>query len=184
MMVGKNTLTLGALHLLTASRCSSSNTAGLAAVWHRTKVRIGLERCCWLFFRAHCSPPDSTFLYTTPLSTFGFWLALEDVTIDNGALWAIPGSHLEWPINRRFVRASQGGVKFDGSDNYPEESDPRWKPLECAAGTLILIHGSVLHYSKPNNSGVSRNAWTFHIIDSAAAYSELNWLNPPALVPL
>lgn len=36
---------------------------------------------------------DSTFLYTTPPSVVGYWLALEDATKTNGCLWAIPGSH-------------------------------------------------------------------------------------------
>jgi ectoine hydroxylase-related dioxygenase (phytanoyl-CoA dioxygenase family) len=36
---------------------------------------------------------DSTFLYTEPRTCTGLWLALEDATINNGCLWAIPGSH-------------------------------------------------------------------------------------------
>lgn len=36
---------------------------------------------------------DSTFLYTSPPSVIGYWLALEDATKLNGCLWAIPGSH-------------------------------------------------------------------------------------------
>jgi len=33
----------------------------------------------------------------------GLWIALEDVTLENGCLWFIPGSHREG-ITRRFVR--------------------------------------------------------------------------------
>ncbi|GJM96356.1 hypothetical protein PR202_ga13182 [Eleusine coracana subsp. coracana] len=36
---------------------------------------------------------DSTFLYTEPRTCTGLWLALQDATISNGCLWAIPGSH-------------------------------------------------------------------------------------------
>lgn len=36
---------------------------------------------------------DNSFLYTEPTSCTGLWLALEDATITNGCLWAIPGSH-------------------------------------------------------------------------------------------
>ena len=36
---------------------------------------------------------DSTFLYDEPVSIAGLWLALEDATIENGCLWAIPGGH-------------------------------------------------------------------------------------------
>ena len=33
----------------------------------------------------------------------GLWFALEDVTLENGCLWFIPGSHKEG-ISRRFIR--------------------------------------------------------------------------------
>lgn len=36
---------------------------------------------------------DNSFLYTEPTTCTGLWLALEDATILNGCLWAIPGSH-------------------------------------------------------------------------------------------
>lgn len=36
---------------------------------------------------------DGTFLYTEPQSVTGFWWALEDCTLTNGCLWAVPGSH-------------------------------------------------------------------------------------------
>ncbi|PIA26515.1 hypothetical protein AQUCO_09100002v1 [Aquilegia coerulea] len=36
---------------------------------------------------------DNSFLYTEPPSCTGLWLALEDATVINGCLWAIPGSH-------------------------------------------------------------------------------------------
>ena len=36
---------------------------------------------------------DSTFLHTDPMKLIGFWIALEDATLDNGCLWFIPGSH-------------------------------------------------------------------------------------------
>lgn len=36
---------------------------------------------------------DNSFLYTDPPTCTGLWLALEDATVTNGCLWAIPGSH-------------------------------------------------------------------------------------------
>lgn len=35
---------------------------------------------------------DNSFLYTEPQTCTGLWLALEDATVVNGCLWAIPGS--------------------------------------------------------------------------------------------
>jgi phytanoyl-CoA hydroxylase len=36
---------------------------------------------------------DSTFLYTEPQNIVGLWFALEDATLENGCLWAMPGGH-------------------------------------------------------------------------------------------
>ena len=36
---------------------------------------------------------DSTFLHTSPMKLMGYWIALEDATVENGCLWFIPGSH-------------------------------------------------------------------------------------------
>lgn len=47
------------------------------------------------------------------------------------------------------------------------------------AGTCILIHGQVIHYSESNKSTKSRNAYTFHVIEQRnTKYSENNWLQP------
>jgi hypothetical protein len=36
---------------------------------------------------------DSTFVNTKPLTCNALWFALEDVTMENGCLWVVPGSH-------------------------------------------------------------------------------------------
>lgn len=46
---------------------------------------------------------DSTYLYTDPIPPVGFWIALQDVTIQNGCLWISPGSHKSG-IHRRLIR--------------------------------------------------------------------------------
>ena len=40
----------------------------------------------------HC---DNSFLTTDPWSCTGVWIALDDATIENGCLWAVPKSHNE-----------------------------------------------------------------------------------------
>lgn len=55
---------------------------------------------------------DSTFLFTDPPTVVGLWLALEDATLHNGCLWAIPGSHrCAEGLGLRLV----GGGAFQGS---------------------------------------------------------------------
>lgn len=64
-------------------------------------------------------------------------------------------------IDRRFVRRQpdgKGGTHFVDVDKGEELewSDEEAQIGECKAGTLVLIHGSVLHQSKMNLSDKSR----------------------------
>ena len=60
-----------------------------------------------------------------------------------------------------------------------------WRLTTHNVGTLVLIHGSVLHKSEKNTSLRTRFAYTFHMIESAphAVYDEKNWLQPTAEMP-
>jgi phytanoyl-CoA hydroxylase len=125
---------------------------------------------------------DATFLYTEPLRLVGLWFALEDATIENGCLWAIPGGH-KLGLKSRFVRAEGGGTRFEVIDNtpWPEE---KVQPLEVKQGTVIVLHGLLPHLSRENRSSRSRHAYTLHIIDASANYPLNNWLQRSAGLPL
>jgi phytanoyl-CoA hydroxylase len=124
---------------------------------------------------------DSTFLYTEPPSVVAFWFALEDATKDNGCLWVLPDSQHQ-PVTRRFVREGDGVVFKMLIEGEP----PRWDtnqfiPLECSAGSLVVMHGNLVHMSYENKSDVSRHAYTFHVIEGEYPYPEDNWFIYPSL---
>jgi phytanoyl-CoA hydroxylase len=121
---------------------------------------------------------DSTFLYTDPPSVVGLWFALEDATLDNGAMWALRGGHRAG-IKARFVRTGADRVRTDVLDPTPWPPVSRengYVPLEAPKGTLILLHGSLPHLSGPNTSDRSRHAYALHVIEAGAAYPADNWL--------
>lgn len=124
------------------------------------------------------SHQDSVFLYTDPPSAVGFWFALEDCTTTNGCLSFVPGSHKTSPITKRFVRQDSGTGFIDLGGELREPNDDEFKIEECSAGTLVVIHGNVLHKSEANRSLKSRYIYTFHIIEGDAIYDEKNWLQP------
>ena len=70
------------------------------------------------------------------------------------------------------------GEGWDGEGEG--EGEGEYTIEECAAGTLVLIHGNVLHASERNTSGKSRFVYTFHVIEGESVYDERNWLRPPA----
>ncbi|KAJ5909466.1 hypothetical protein N7504_004109 [Penicillium tannophilum] len=142
------------------------------------------------------SHQDSEFLYTDPPSAVGWWYALQDAGTGNGTLGMIKGSHKGAKgghIKRRFVRKTgASGTEFivnEGpalpkgmeEEKSSEPSEEDLEILEVKAGSLVLIHGNVLHKSEKNTSERSRYAYTFHVIEGAEGweYDQRNWLQPP-----
>jgi phytanoyl-CoA hydroxylase len=146
------------------------------------------------------SHQDSTFLYTDPPSAVGWWYALEDATAENGCLSFAAGSHKRAAIEKRFVRTGekgsegtgfidndgarfpkslQNGVNGSEKDYEVVEKEEKYDMGEVKAGTLVLIHGNILHKSEKNTSGKSRNIYTFHVIEGEQRYDARNWLQPP-----
>ena len=124
---------------------------------------------------------DATFLYTEPPSVVGFWFAIEDATIENGCLWALPGGHTA-NLKSRFVRKEGGGTQLVVFDESTVDVD-KLVPLEVTRGTLILLHGLLPHLSKVTRSKKSRHAFTLHIIEGDYHYPEDNWLQRPKYTP-
>jgi phytanoyl-CoA hydroxylase len=116
---------------------------------------------------------DSTFLYTEPVDIVGLWFAIEDATIENGCLWAIPGGHRRG-LKSRWVRADQG-MKLVVFDEEPWD-EKRLEPLEASKGSLIVLDGLLPHRSFENKSARSRHAYTLHLIRKDAKYPKENWL--------
>lgn len=126
---------------------------------------------------------DATFLYTEPLSVTGFWIALEDATLDNGCLWVMPGGHLD-PLRRRFQRKVGGGTEFTTLDARPLPRPGELSALPVAAGTLVVLHGLLPHFSGANRSPRRRLAYALHCIEAAAEYPASNWLRRGPQMPL
>jgi len=124
---------------------------------------------------------DSTFLYTEPIDIVGLWFALEDATVENGCLWAIPGGHRHG-LKSRWVRAPENKMKFEIFDAAPWPED-QLVPLEVSKGSLILLHGLLPHRSFENRSAQSRHAYTLHLIHGDARYPEDNWLQRADSMP-
>ncbi len=129
---------------------------------------------------------DGAFLYTEPQSVLGFWWALDECTLDNGCLWAVPGSH-HLGVTRRYRRSdppSAGGVEFVPLEPVVWSLEGA-VPVVVDKGALVLIHSSVVHYSADNRSPVARHAYTLHAIEGKEGvnYPADNWLQRPSEFP-
>lgn len=121
---------------------------------------------------------DASFFFTTPQSVVTYWFAIEDATLENGCLWVEPTGH-KGPLRERFNR-------FGSDTNMTTLDELAW-PTESGiavpvkAGSLVVFHGHLPHYSAPNRSDKSRQAYTLHVTDARAEYASENWLQADRL---
>jgi phytanoyl-CoA hydroxylase len=134
---------------------------------------------------------DAAFLFTDPLSVTGFWFAIEDATMENGCMWAAPGGQ-RTALRKVFARnlpygdprSDDAGTHFDVLDASPLPTPQDLVPIEAPAGTLVVLHGLLPHWSDVNRSSRSRHAFSLHCISAASEYPSWNWLQRPASLPV
>lgn len=125
---------------------------------------------------------DSTYIYVKDQPVLGLWFALEDATLENGCLWAIPGGHLNG-LKSRSIRDKNDNVSTTIFDDSPWPLE-HMVPLEVPRGSVILLHGQAPHMSRENISSKSRHAYTLHIISGKHEYAGDNWLQRSNNFPL
>lgn len=150
-----------------------TNPPSAIGFWFALEDCTTKNGCLSFLPKSHRWPRDSSVKSTTytPLDPPGY---TEEFGVPRG-------------INKRFVRKvpsdPTAGTDFETFD-HPEETQWDEKAAEiaeCKAGTLVLIHGSVLHKSEKNTSAQSRFVYTFHMIEgdtTRAHYDDKNWLQP------
>jgi phytanoyl-CoA hydroxylase len=124
---------------------------------------------------------DATYFQTEPVTVTSLWFALERADRTNGCLWVQRGGH-RTPLRERFV-VDAAGSRLERVDETPWPSDEGAEPVEVEAGTLVVFHGLLPHYSAPNRSETSRHAYTLHFVDAGARYAATNWLQRSAAFP-
>lgn len=123
---------------------------------------------------------DHTYLWTEPPSVIGFWFAIDDATVENGCMWALPGGHRIPVKSRSRLNTLRTATVLDILDTEPYPGTGL-VALEARRGTLVLLDGALPHFSGPNLSDKPRHAYTVHAIDGRAQYLSDNWLQRPTL---
>jgi ectoine hydroxylase-related dioxygenase (phytanoyl-CoA dioxygenase family) len=80
------------------------------------------------------------------------WLAIDDVTIQNGCVRFIPGSHKSYAPHHEIVTTNPNNITVQ-----PGHADPAKEvPVEIKAGSMSVHHSLTLHRSLPNMSDRAR----------------------------
>ena len=99
------------------------------------------------------------------------WVPLCDVTIENGPIMILPGSHYD---HFNVIRAPTLPFFFSGEEDMIVRE---LIPMEVKAGTAVILNQSVIHYSPENKSNKIRKAITAGI-KSAGAQMYFHYKTP------
>jgi len=122
---------------------------------------------------------DGSYLISEPATVTGMWIAIEDANRDNGCLWVQPGGHRS-PL-REIYQVERGEGELTILDTTPWPDSGSAIPVEVSAGSVVIFHDHMPHYSSQNLSDKSRHAFTLHVADKSSRWSDKNWLQRPAL---
>lgn len=122
---------------------------------------------------------DNIYIRSKPLSCFGIWVACDDATLENGAMWGIPGSH-KTPTNyfmKTKIDSTGRTIVYYDPPEKPKYDMSKAVPLEAEKGSVVLLHGDFVHFSHPNTSGMQRHAYTIHLVEGRNhTWESDNWL--------
>jgi phytanoyl-CoA hydroxylase len=119
---------------------------------------------------------DSPYFTIEPMSLTTCWIALDDVTLENGCLWVVPGSHRLGPLPH--------SEKWEIGDRVdmriPETAFDRnlEVPITLRAGSCSFHHSLLLHMSHPNQTPHPRRGLAFHYMTAKS-----RWTNETQPVP-
>jgi non-haem Fe2+, alpha-ketoglutarate-dependent halogenase len=125
---------------------------------------IGPDILCWTtnFFIKEASNPgfvswhqDSTYWGLDPDDVITAWVAFTDVTMENGCMQVIPGTHTvtQLPHNDTFHKDN---LLSRGQEIAVEVDKSKAVPLLMQAGEISLHHIKLVHGSEPNRSNDRR----------------------------
>lgn len=111
---------------------------------------------------------DSAYFSIEPMELVTCWTALDDVTLENGCLWVIPGDH------RRGLLHHTAWYVGDREDKQiPTEllDTDREVPITMPAGSCSLHHSLLPHRSTVNRTDQPRRGFAVHYMSARSRWT-------------
>lgn len=146
---------------------------GLSAVrvWHDQALFKGpwANPTSW-----HIDDPYWSF-YSRNATTI--WIALDDTTVQNGALYFLPGAHREAAFDNVLIGENVGSL----FDVYPNWKDRDPVCVEMKAGDASFHNGLAPHAAGPNMTPGSRRAFAIIFMPDGATFNGQRNILPQAM---
>lgn len=98
---------------------------------------------------------DNGYWKLEPATAVSCWLALDDVDLENGCMWVIPGSHRSGTSGHSHAGPASALLKLTVDDRNAV-------PLPMPAGCAMFHHCQTLHHTKSNLTPHQRRALAIH----------------------
>jgi phytanoyl-CoA hydroxylase len=96
---------------------------------------------------------DNAYFCLAPPDALTMWVAVDEVTMENGAVRYLPGTHLG-PLRLHCASGVKGNsMRLDGEPGHAESDEV---PALMKPGDVAFHHCQTLHASHPNQSDHSR----------------------------
>lgn len=138
------------------------------------EVRVFLDQILYKQPSAEATKPhqDAPYLSFTDNRSLNCWIALDDATMQNGALEYFSASHNLGTL--RLVHMDKEEEEL--SQAYPELQNFPLITVEARAGDAVFHNCNVVHQAYPNRTDHPRRAYSIQYMPSTAQYN--GWLHP------
>ena len=127
------------------------------------------------------SSQDGSLLWTETKPSLSIWVALDDIVMQEGCMWALPGRYMDQKPRKRLI-CGPNAAAWEVMDNMLFMEKNRF-PLEMKKGGIIVHSGLLPYLFGSNRSKNHIHSMKFQFIDHADTYSAQNWLQPSAEKP-
>ena len=111
-------------------------------------------------FQGQAWHQDESYIPSRDRSLTAAFVAIDDITIENGCLWLIPGSH---QTGYMYPSKPHGNLdEYDFNDESYGFDESTMVPLEMKAGSVAFFNGYMLHKSFKNSSDTYRRSLVVH----------------------
>jgi hypothetical protein len=115
-----------------------------------------------------CIHQDMSLVDESRFTGINIWVPLVDLTIENGALFVLPGSHRIFPTYRGSSIPEFFAPVMDDMIDYLQ-------PVLIKAGEAVFFDQSIIHFSPPNYSDKIRIVTNTYFTHKETAYRTYYW---------
>ena len=112
---------------------------------------------------------DSPYFKIEPMALVSSWVAMDDVTLENGCLWVVPGSHKGGALDHSEVwmvgERRDMTIPETAFDRNIEES------IVMKAGSCSFHHSLLLHRSRANETTQRRRGLATHYMSAQSRWT-------------